>query len=124
MVEQDYIMRLIKEMVRAILKLLFHVDTALPSAELLEKSEQKEALDKLLAMVDEGKLNEAENRICDIMDADDGGLKVALLFYSYLNDRSDEFLEANHYSRDEIKQGLESIVSRYGLEGMAEVFLQ
>ncbi|MCM1191258.1 MAG: hypothetical protein NC123_04835 [Butyrivibrio sp.] len=33
-------------------------------------------------------------------------------------------MEANHYSRDEIKQGLESIASRYGLEGMAEVFLQ
>ena len=31
MVEQDYIMRLIKEMVRALLKLIFHTDLDLPS---------------------------------------------------------------------------------------------
>ena len=38
--EQDYVMRLIKEMVRAILKLLFNIDTELPTAELLENKEE------------------------------------------------------------------------------------
>ena len=32
MYEQDYIMRLIKEMVRAVLKLLFHIDTETPTS--------------------------------------------------------------------------------------------
>jgi hypothetical protein len=39
--EQDYVMRLIKEMVRAILKLLFNIDTDSPTTELLEDSEEK-----------------------------------------------------------------------------------
>ena len=34
MFEQDYVMRYIKEMVRAILKLLFNIDTESPSSEI------------------------------------------------------------------------------------------
>jgi hypothetical protein len=49
---------------------------------------------------------------------------VALLFYSYLNDKSDEFLENNNFSRDEVKDGLETIVSKYGLNSIASMFLQ
>lgn len=53
--EQDYVIRLIKEMVRAILKLLFNVDTESPTVELLENKEEKEILENLLDMVDTGK---------------------------------------------------------------------
>lgn len=53
--EQDYVMRLIKEMVRAILKLLFNVDTESQTVELLENKEEKEILENLLDMVDTGK---------------------------------------------------------------------
>ena len=44
MFEQDYVMRLIKEMVRAILKLLFNIDTESPTVDLLENKEEKEWL--------------------------------------------------------------------------------
>jgi hypothetical protein len=123
--EQDYIMRLIKEMVRAILKLLFNIDTDSPTSELLEDSEEKAALDTLLDMVDDGKINEAENEIYKMTEnLNQNNLEVALLFYSYLNDKSDEFLEDNNFSRDEIKEGLETIISRYGLNSIASIFLQ
>jgi hypothetical protein len=123
--EQDYVMRFIKEMVRAILKLLFNIDTDSPTSELLEGSEEKATLDTLLGMVDDGKVNEAENEIYEMTEnLDQNYLKVALLFYSYLNDKSDEFLEENNFSRDEVKEGLETIVSRYGLDSIAAVFLQ
>lgn len=49
-------------------------------------------------------------------------LEVALLFYSYLNDKEDEFLQKNNFSRDEIKSGIKELVSRYGLTGMADIF--
>ena len=42
MFEQDYIMRQIKELVRALLKLLFHLDTDSPTLELLEQSKERE----------------------------------------------------------------------------------
>ena len=125
MFEQDYVMRLIKEMVRAILKLLFNIDTDSPSAELLEEAKEQQTLDELLDMVDNGFINEAENKIYEITEeGKKTDLEMALLFYSYLNDKSDEFLEAHNYGRDEIKAGLKDITVRYGVDGFAEMFLQ
>lgn len=124
MFEQDYIMRLIKEMVRMLLKLLFHIDTAAPTAELLCETEERKVLDNLLDLVDDGKINEAENRIYELtIDGNMGNLEIALLFYSYLNDKTDEFLERNNYSRKEIKEGLEDVISRYGFGGLTDLFL-
>jgi len=120
--EQDYVMRLIKEMVRAILKLLFNIDTDSPSAELLEDAKEQQTLDELLDMVDNGFI---KNKIYEITEeGKKTDLEMALLFYSYLNDKSDEFLEAHNYSRDEIKAGLKDITVRYGVDGFAEMFLQ
>ena len=125
MFEQDYVMRLIKEMVRAILKLLFNIDTDSPSAELLEDAKEQQTLDELLDMVDNGFINEAENKIYEITEeGKKTDSEMALLFYSYLNDKSDEFLEAHNYGRDEIKAGLKDITVRYGVDGFAEMFLQ
>lgn len=125
MFEQDYVMRLIKEMVRAILKLLFNMDTASPSTELLEDAKERQTLDELLDMVDNGFINEAENKIYEItQEGKKTDLAIALLFYSYLNDKSDEFLEAHNFSREEIKTGLTDITVKYGVDGFAEMFLE
>ena len=123
MYEQDYIMRLIQEMVRAVLKLIFHIDMESPAGKLLEDSEEKAVLDTLLDLADEGKINEAENTVFEITEnMDYKNLEVALLFYSYLNEKSDVFLEENDFSRDEIREGLQEIVSRYGLGSIADMF--
>lgn len=125
MFEQDYIMRLIKEMVRAILKLLFQIDTENPITELVESTEQKETLEELLRMIDEGKINEAENRLSDLVDeTDKESLKIALLFYSALNEKTDDFLLENNFSRDEIRLGIESVTEKFGVRSLAESFLE
>ena len=124
MYEEDYIMRTIKEMVRTLLKLLFNIDTKSPSAELLEDTADQQTLNELLYMVDDGSINEAENKIYDITD--DGGktdLEIALLFYAYLNDKPDAFLENHNYSRDEIKSGLKDVTTKYGVDEFTEMFL-
>lgn len=124
MFEQDYVMRLIRQMVRAILKMLFHIDTDSPTEELFKESEEKETLDTLLDLVDKGSINEAENNLSDLTsDGSMSGLKIALLFYSYLNDKTDDFLEKNDFSREEIKLGLKDVALRYGLDNIAETFL-
>lgn len=61
-------MRLIKEMVRTILKLLFNIDSDSPSAELLENAEEQQMLDELLDMIDNELINEAENKIYKIIE--------------------------------------------------------
>ena len=74
-------------------------------------------------MIDDGKINEAENRLYDLISDTDGNrFKIALLFYSYLNDKTDEFLEANDFSREEIKSGLENAADRFGLSGIVNMF--
>lgn len=124
MFEQDYIMRLIKEMIRAILKLLFRIDTETPTAELLENTTEKAMLEDLLNMVDNGSIDEAENRIFDLAATGDKvNLEMILLFYSYLNDKSDDFLEEHDFSRKEIQDDLKDILSQYGLGSMAEIYL-
>lgn len=124
MFEQDYIMRLIKEMVRALLKLLFNIDTESPASELLEEKEAKETLDQLLDMVDDGKINQAENELYELLSQESmTNLEIALFFYSYLNDKEDGFLKEHDYSREEIKMGIKMLASRYGLNNIAELFL-
>ena len=75
-------------------------------------------------MVDNGKINEAENQIYD-MTSDNNmvNLEVALLFYSYLNDKDDDFLQKNDFCRDEIKSGIMELIFRYRLTGITEIFL-
>lgn len=125
MFEQDYIMKLIKEMVRVILKLLFNIDSESPAVELLENKQEREILEKLLDMVDAGKINETENRLYDLIsDMDMDSLEIAVLFYSCLNDKTDEFLEENGFSREEIKLGMENVADVFGLNSIAKMFLR
>lgn len=124
MFEQDYIMRMIREMIRAILKLLFHIDTEIPTSELLENDEEKATLKTLVNMVDNGDINEAENKIFAIAEPENkASLKLVLLFYSYINDKPDDFLAENNFSRKEIQDDLKYILSQYGLDSMTEMFL-
>lgn len=123
MFEQDYIMRLIREMVRTILKLVFDIQTDSPSAELLEKQEERELLESLLDMVDNGNAGRAEARLEELIDDNSSSLMLELLFYSYLNDKPDEFLEESGLSREKIKLGLVQVMDRYGLGGIAAVLL-
>ncbi|MCH5271518.1 MAG: hypothetical protein J1E83_12325 [Lachnospiraceae bacterium] len=124
MFEQDYIMRLIKEIIRTILKLLFNIDTETPTTRLIENEEKKATLETLLNMVDDGSINEAENKIFEIAATEDKvNLEMILLFYSYLNDKSEDFLMKNNFSRKELQDDLKCILSQYGLDSMVEVFL-
>lgn len=114
-------MRLIKEIVRTILKILFNIDTDAPTAELLSETWERECLENLLTLVDNGNINEAENKIYELTSNKNmENLKMALLFYSYLNGKTDDFLEENNFNRKEVEQGLKRIISKYGLENLTD----
>ncbi|MCD8152669.1 MAG: DUF6483 family protein [Clostridiales bacterium] len=122
MYEQDYIMRYIKEMVRALLKLLFHIDTA---SQMQERMDEKmiQIYEHLTGLIDKGDINTAENQLYELIDTGDpDGLKLALLFFDYLNEKSDDFLESNGFTRNEIRDDLDSIVSGYGYNGFVNAF--
>ena len=127
MVEQDYIMRLIKELIRALLKVIFHTDLDMPSVEMLKDAQRRCALEELLNLMDNGEINEAENRLSELLE-DGGGEELALALCELNRERqgiekSNDFLEAHDFSREEIKAGLEDALQSQGLSEMAEAFL-
>lgn len=125
MFEEDYIMRQIREMVRMLLKLLFQMDLEEDSEELLRGTKENEVLRELLEMVDDGRINEAENRVYELCeDGEMANLKVMLLFYDYLNGKSDEYLEECEFSREELKEDMRDLLEGFGLSDMAEAFLR
>lgn len=124
MFEQDYVMRQLKEMIRAIFKMLFGIDEKSLTAELLESQEDAELLESLLELIDDGIIRDAESLLLyGSIDGSMGSLKTALLFYSYLNDKTDEFLEENGFSREDIKSGINKLMDRYNLSDLARVIL-
>ena len=124
MVEQDYIIRMIKEMVRVILKLLFNIDLDSPTTELFKNEQKQSLLNDLLNRIDEGDINNAENELFSIIEnREKEDLEIAILFYSYLNDMDDDFLLEHDFSREEVKSGLQAILSKYGFKGITDIFL-
>lgn len=124
MIKEDYIMRLIKEMVRTILKLVFDIDIATPDIELLQDEEEKNRLTALQRLIDNGEINEAENQLFEILSQKSMiHLEMGLIFYSYLNDKTDDFLEEYDFDREEIETGIRDLISEYGLDSMADAFI-
>ena len=96
--ENDYIIRMIKEMVRVLFSLMFGKKYV--SVE-FEKENKYEVLGKdlrdFLAMIDSGQINEAENILIDSIDyANNDEVMAATLFYQYLSEKDSEFLNNNN----------------------------
>ena len=121
--EKDYIMRIIKEMVRMLFALLFgkkQFSVEQETASRYEVSGKK--LDELLVMADNGEINEAENIILDSIDyGNQNELAAAALFYQYLSEKDEEFLQENDYSKEEILDGLKQLMQRSGYGSVTDV---
>ena len=79
------------------------MDIDSPTEDLL-KNEEKESWKRLLDMIHRGNINEAENLVYEMTsNGDMSNLKIALLFYSCLNDKDDNFLMEHGFEREEIK---------------------
>lgn len=123
--EQDYILRLIRQIVRFIIKLLLKIDIDHPDKNLVEDEEARSILEELCDMIDEGRVNEAENRLYENLNGVDASqFLTATLFYSYLNEKDDTFLAKHQYTREEIKEGLLAVSHMYGLNGIVEALVE
>lgn len=123
--EKDYIMRIVKEMVRMLLKLLFDIDTTRSMEDVIKEAEEKQTLDRLIKMIDEGFVNEAENELYEItLDGDRTHLKTALIFYYHLSEKDEDFLSRHGYTQEEVKEGVEDLIDRYGVKDIADLFTE
>ena len=122
--EKDYIMRLIHELIRTLIKLLCGADPDRSEEELLPAAKKGRYL-SLRQMLDDGEINQAENLLQEELDIHDrADLEMALLFYRSLNRKSDEFLEDHNFSREEIRDWISYVVDLYGYGSMLDAFLE
>lgn len=123
MLQDDYILRQIREMVRAVMKMLFQVSASELTPEVIEDTDARQILTNLNDLVDNGRIDDAENQLYEMTyEGDRQNLEIGLLFYYHLNSKDDEFLEANNFSREEIMTGIQDLADRYNLSGIAEAF--
>lgn len=123
MLQDDYILRQIREMVRAVMKMLFQVNASELTPEVIEDTDARQILTNLNNLVDNGRIDDAENQLYEMTcEEDRQNLEIGLLFYYHLNSKDDEFLEANNFSREEIMTGIQDLADRYNLSGIAEAF--
>ena len=114
--EKDYIMRMIKEMVRVLFSLAFGKKYV--SVE-LEKENKYEVSGKNLKifpnMIDLGQINEAENILLDSIDYTNKNEVMAVaLFYQYLSEKDNQFLENNNYTKEEVLSGFKQLLMKSG----------
>ena len=114
--EKDYIMRMIKEMVRVLFSLVFgkkYVSVELEKENKYEVSGKK--LKSFLDMIDLGQINEAENILLDNIDyTNKEEVLAAALFYQYLSEKDNEFLENNNYTKEEVLSGFKQLLIQSG----------
>lgn len=119
--EKDYIMRLIHGISRALARIFLNreVEEGGRFVTRMDKA-ARQADDALKRMIDEGRINAAENRLFDLIGSsawEQHRLAALILsFYDYANSKDDAFLAKSGFSREEIIDGLEEAMKAVGLE--------
>jgi hypothetical protein len=123
MITEDYLMRQIEILARALAKMIFNKN----GTEYIITTEQDigetdMVFNGLLRLIDEGKIDEAENmlfeKIEEELEENPGGrmyLEVAIDFYSRLNNLGNKTLDECGFERGEIDDGLREAAEMYGV---------
>ena len=119
--EKDYIMRLIHGIARILARMFFNRELEEEGKQIsVHGAQARETEDFLRRMIDEGRINAAEDRLFDMMEDSAWDKKqlaaLALSFYDYCNNKDDDFLAAADFSREEIISGLEDALAYAGME--------
>ena len=124
--EKDYIMRMIKEMVRILFSLIYgkkYVSVELEKENKYEVSGKN--LKSFLDMIDSGQINEAENILLDNIDyANNDEVMAAALFYQYLSEKDSEFLINNNYTKEEVLSGFKQLLVQSGYNNLLYMIRQ
>ena len=131
-IQQDYLMRQIELVARALAKFIF--DKSTPEYIILNEdgySETDLVLKDILELLGEKKINEAENLLFENIYAEieinmanpdlpeeKKYLELAIDFYSRLNNLNDKFLEECRFERSEIDEGIRKVAEIYNYDSI------
>ena len=115
--QQDFIMRQIELIAKYIAESIFKKKST--EYKIIEKenlSDTDKLHNKLVNLINENKINEAEDLLFDSLDLDNKKyLEVAIDFYSRLTKLDDATLELNDFTKEEIAEGLADVSNKYGI---------
>ncbi len=121
--EKDYIMRIIKEMVRVLFSLMLgkkYVAVEMERDNGYEVSGRK--LAELLEMIDRGEINKAENLLIESLDySDKNSIAAAAMFYQYLSEKGEEFLIEHDFSKEEVLDGINRLMRQAGYADVIDI---
>ena len=102
----------------ALIKMMFKEDVAaIPDGKFPEGSEPFIVLARMRQLVEEKKINTAENMLFDMFDkAKPYYVRIGLEFYNRISQLSDEELEAADFSVEEIGEGIKDMLDFYGVK--------
>lgn len=85
----------------------------------IENCAGKSFYQHLILMIDSGKICEAEKEMLhNIKPGEICDLELFLAIYTYINEKDDDFLEQNNYSREKIEEGIQKITEKFGYFGI------
>lgn len=123
--KQDYILRMIEELINVLVKTLNEDDKASLKEENSNSSNDNKLYVYLKSLVDDKKINEAENYLFEKLEENNKkDFFDGMSFYKYLNEKDDLFLKECNYSREEIVEGMADISRMYGYGDFVEMFMK
>lgn len=121
--KDDYMMRMIKEAVRALVRMISGGDLSsyeLPSSE-SDYTEEDRLYEQLVSLANQGKINESENLLFENIQMEKI-FSIGMNFYLYINEFSDQQLDKMNYSREEIVEGIKDFTDELGIYVPSELF--
>lgn len=121
--KDDYMMRMIKEAVRALVRMISGGDLSsyeLPSSE-SDYTEEDRLYEQLVSLANQGKINESENLLFENIQMEKI-FSIGMNFYLYINEFSDQQLDKMNYSREEIVEGIKDFTDELGIHVPSELF--
>ena len=124
--EKDYIMRIIKELVRVLFSLMLgkqYKSVELPKENKYEVSGK--VLEEFEKMVDKGFVNEAENILLENIDyTQKEEVLAAILFYQYIGEKDSDFLTEHNYSKEEALDGIKRLAEKQGYSEISSLLME
>jgi archaellum biogenesis ATPase FlaH len=116
-VKEDWLLRQIESVTFSLAKIIFNKER--PVYEITDAylhADADELHKRLMALLADSKINEAEDLLFDAIDPYDSNyLLLALDFYAKLNEYDDNDLKQCNFSRDEVYDGLMEVKKLFGL---------
>lgn len=124
MYENDYIMRMIHDMIRALAKIIFHKDIDEWEQISFRDEEAGKLFSELDGLLYKKDLKGAQSLLESRLDVEClENLKVALLFYDRLNQLEDSELEEYGISREDLEEQVRNVMGKFGYGDLGDFLL-